>query len=342
MANQRGIVAGWDTANARPKGVTSAADMRASLQMIATHPGIVTEPGAATITLPSNAMRINWTAFTAVIRSTLGGWYTPRIEAGGIALSIGHGTYPRLDVVWVRQRDYQTNSSWPDSEVEVGVAQGTASATPSTPAVPTGALAVFTVLVPAGATTGSAIGLSNVTAAPRTAPAGGVITAASQAEMDALAAAAGAENGLNVWRSDTKALMRYDGAAWTRISPRKSLAGSALDGGLIAVGPGQTSMGSALTITCDGTEALVVVRANRIRLDGSGAGFVGVRLDGVSVGDERRVYSSWGAFSAHSPDWMWPISVTPGIHTVAVFVSTDTASENAIYLDGSGIICWNI
>lgn len=214
MANQRGIVAGWDATNSRPKGVTSAADMRASLQMIATHPGIMTEPGAATITLPSNAMRINWTAFTAVIRSTLGGWYTPRIEAGGIALSIGNVTYPRIDVVWVRQRDYQTNASWPDSEVEVGVAQGTASATPSTPAVPTGALAVFTVRVPAGATTGSAIGLANVTAAARTAPAGGIITAASQAEMDAIAAAAGAYNGLYVMRTDLGALTWWDGTRW--------------------------------------------------------------------------------------------------------------------------------
>lgn len=220
MANQRGIVAGWDATNSRPKGVTSAADMRASLQMIATHPGIMTEPGAATITLPSNAMRINWTAFTAVIRSTLGGWYTPRIDAGGIALSIGNATYARIDVVWVRQRDYQTNASWPDSEVEVGVAQGTASATPSTPAVPTGALAVFTVRVPAGATTGSAIGLANVTAAARTAPAGGIITAASQAEMDAIAAAAGADNGLYVWRSDAQALMRHDGTAWELVTPR--------------------------------------------------------------------------------------------------------------------------
>ena len=144
------------------------------------------------------------------------------------------------------------------------------------------------------------------------------------------------------WRSDTQALMRHDGAAWTRISPRKSLAGSALNGGQIAAGKGGTSVGSALTITCDGTEALVAVRANRLHIDGSGAGYVGVRLDGVSVGDERRVYSSWGAFSTYSPDWTWPIAVTPGTHTVAAFVSTDPASANAIYLEGSGIICWNI
>ena len=145
-----------------------------------------------------------------------------------------------------------------------------------------------------------------------------------------------------VYRSDLNALMVHDGATWTRISPRKSLAGSALDGAQLAAGVGGTTVGAALTITCDGTEALVAVRANRLRLDGSGAGYVGVRLDGVSVGDERRVYSSWGAFSTYSPDWTWPIAVTPGTHTVAAFVSADSASANAVYLDGSGIICWNI
>lgn len=217
MANQRGIVAGWDSVNSRPKGVTSAADLRASLQMIAARPGIAYESGAAAITLPSNAMRVNWMAFNAVIKSALGGWYTPRIDTGGIALALGHATYARIDVIWVRQRDYQTNASWPDSEVEVGVAQGTPSATPSTPAIPTDALAVFTVRVPSGATRGADITVGGVTRAPWVGAPGSVLTVSTAEELRAIQEAASVSDGTIIYRADTNELLVKNGARWVSI-----------------------------------------------------------------------------------------------------------------------------
>lgn len=168
------------------------------------------------------------------------------------------------------------------------------------------------------------------------------LTAASQAEMESIATTIGAKKGLCVWRSDLQALMRHDGAKWTRISPRKSLAGSAPNGSTMGAAPGATSTGVSATVTIDGTAALVVVRANRVTSTGNCAGYVGVQVDGVSVGDLRRVYSSWGAFASYSPEWVWPLTLTTGTHTVRALLQADAASANAIYLDGPGVICWNI
>lgn len=162
----RGIVAGWDEASGRPKGVVSAADLRAALSMIADRPGIAYQDRAADITLSATSMAISWTAFNAVIPSHGGGWYTPRVADGTQTLAIGDQTHPRIDIIWVRQLDYESDASHPDSQVEVGVTRGTPSATPAPPAPPAGALVAFTVTVPRGATRGVDIGASGVVRAP--------------------------------------------------------------------------------------------------------------------------------------------------------------------------------
>lgn len=177
MANQRGIVAGWDTANSRPKGVQTAADLRASLGGTAVSQGLMYEPGAATVSFSVSSMQMTWTAFTAVLKSSLGGWYMPRIDAGNIALPVGHATYGRWVTFWVKQWDYQTDATHPDSEVQTGLAQGTPSASPVKPTVPTGALACISVLIPKSAATSSDIPLANVELAPWTTPAGGNLPA---------------------------------------------------------------------------------------------------------------------------------------------------------------------
>ena len=167
----RSIVAGWDPDNSRPKGVATAKDIRASLAMVADRAGIAYGERDAQVTLPSSSMGIAWTGFNAVIPSPGGGWYTPRVQAGSVALQPGDATYPRQDIVYVRQWDYEISSTHPNSEVEIGVVSGTPSATPQLPAVPDGALVVFTVKVPKGATRGVDIGASGVTRAPWSYPA---------------------------------------------------------------------------------------------------------------------------------------------------------------------------
>lgn len=162
----RAIVAGWDTAQRRPKGVTSASDMRASLAMIADRPGIIYGERDAQITLSDTNMNLSFTGFNAAIPSRGGGWYTPRIADGSVTLQPGDSSFARVDVVWVRQHDYETDASHPDSEVEIGVTRGTPAASPAAPMIPSGALAVFTVTVPKGASRSGEIGLNGVVRAP--------------------------------------------------------------------------------------------------------------------------------------------------------------------------------
>lgn len=219
MANNRGIVSAWDTKNNRPKGVTTPADMRTSLASIARADGIMLEAGAATITRPSTSMSIRWTAFTAVIASPLGGWLCPRIGAGQITLQAGHATYDRIDVIWVRQWDYQVSGDHPDSEVEVGVTTGKPAATPAAPKAPSGALAVFTVRVPKGAVVGSDIPEANVTRCRWTTPVGGMLAAATQTEADALVAGVPASPEAPVFAVIDGLLSAWNGARWTVINP---------------------------------------------------------------------------------------------------------------------------
>lgn len=215
MANNRGIVSGWDAEHNRAKGVTSPAAMRTSLASIARAEGIMAEPGAATLTREAARMAISWTPFTAVIASPLGGWLCPRIERGSINLKVGDATYPRIDVIYVRQWDYQVAGDHPDSEVEVGVVSGTPSATPSTPATPTGALAVWTITVPKGAVLGTDIAASGIATCRRTTPVGGVLAAASQAEADALVKGVAATEAAPVHVAVGGVMRQWSGSSWS-------------------------------------------------------------------------------------------------------------------------------
>ena len=216
MANQRGIVSGWDMDAKRPKGVTTPGDMRASLGALSRSEGIVLEAGAADITRSTVAMSISWTAFTAVISSPLGGWLSPRIGAATQTLQPGDTTYPRKDIIWVRHHDYERDASHPDSEVEVGYTTGTPSAMPLDPSIPVGALAVFTIQVPRGAMRGSDISAALIRRARWTTPVGGVLTAPSDFDARNLVQGvrASADAPIYVWRSDLGALLVWDGLRW--------------------------------------------------------------------------------------------------------------------------------
>lgn len=174
MANQRGIVSGWDASKQVPKGVTAAADMRASLGAIATHEGMFYDPVWKPVRA-STSMTLTIPAFTMAVKSSLGGWLCPTIGQTTITLPTGHASYGRYATFWVRQWDYETNADHPDSEVETGLAQGTAASVPQKPSVPVGAVPAFHVLIPKGATSASDIPAENITPASWVTPVGGVI-----------------------------------------------------------------------------------------------------------------------------------------------------------------------
>ena len=214
ISTHRGIVSGWDARNARPKGVTTPADMRLSLASLARAEGIMLETGAAEVTRPSTRMAIAWSAFTAVISSPLGGWLCPRIEAGEVALAPGHTSYSRIDVVWVRHWDYELAGDHPDSEVEVGVSRGTPSSSPRVPSVPSGALAVLTVTVPRNAVTGADIPEDGIERCRWTTPVGGILTAADLTEATRFLSGVPASAENPVYVSVGGVLRAWDGTTW--------------------------------------------------------------------------------------------------------------------------------
>ena len=65
----------------------------------------------------------------------------------------------RIDVVYVKQNEARSPMSDSSDVPEFGVAKGTAAATPVAPSVPTGALALAQVLIPAGVSNTAAIGV---------------------------------------------------------------------------------------------------------------------------------------------------------------------------------------
>lgn len=93
----------------------------------------------------------------------------------------------RIDVVYAKQNDASSTVTSPDANNNpvLGVAQGTASATPVKPAIPVGALELATVLVPSGATNTGSVGVVIAQTAPFTAGPGGVVPFRVKADLDA-------------------------------------------------------------------------------------------------------------------------------------------------------------
>ncbi len=79
--------------------------------------------------------------------------YTQAYWPGGTTenpVSAGDATYPRIDVVYML-----ANTGTPDNRVHVAVASGTPASSPVKPSLPTGALEIMSMLMPAGATSTS-------------------------------------------------------------------------------------------------------------------------------------------------------------------------------------------
>lgn len=77
---------------------------------------------------------------------------------GTVATTANPSSSPRVDVVWVKANDAQQGDG--DNSVIAGVTQGTPSASPTAPAAPAGCTVLSEHLVPAGATSTSAVTLN--------------------------------------------------------------------------------------------------------------------------------------------------------------------------------------
>jgi hypothetical protein len=144
-----------------------------------------------------------------------GGVYLSPADVAMLNLSAGPASGSRIDVVWVRQNNFEAGDA--DSRVTYGVAAGTASSSPVAPAVPSGAMKIAQITVPTGASNAAActiqptFGGQNV-AAPS-------IVVATEAQLPAVGAYFGQ---LAVVLAVTVAgptfpiVERWNGAAWKR------------------------------------------------------------------------------------------------------------------------------
>jgi hypothetical protein len=205
-------------------GPTSAADARlADAGLIATHAagmavrtGILYGPGAATLvtgTASTAPMTVNVAAHHWVTtRGTADGVYRGAAETvRTVNIAAAPAANSRIDVVYVKQNDAASTVSPDGTTGDVyDVAQGTAAATPTKPAIPVGALELATLTIAAGATSTNGAGVTIANTARLTVARGARIPVRNQAERDALTG----YPGLEVWRLDSDAT-QIQGAAGT-------------------------------------------------------------------------------------------------------------------------------
>lgn len=119
------------------------------------------------------------------------------------------GSNSRIDVIWVRQHAVASDGG-PDADniFQIGVTQGTAAASPTVPAIPTGAMALTQAVMTSGSVSTNALAYTHVHG--WTASAGSPIPVRTQTERDALTG----YDGLTVYRIDNNVFETHDGTAW--------------------------------------------------------------------------------------------------------------------------------
>jgi len=187
MAVRRGIVQGYDSGLAQPKGVAGAIDVRQSVAALAQRTGVYWDREDPCTASGTATMDVDITSFRAAIESPLGGYYVVTLdEDDTVAIAASDSTNERWDIIYVNQEDYQVDGSQVDSEAVLEVATGTPALTPVDPDVPDGALALYRVEVPAGVTTTNAVGVVITSLFDYTAPVGTPIPVRTYTEMDAI------------------------------------------------------------------------------------------------------------------------------------------------------------
>lgn len=128
----------------------------------------------------------------------------------------------RWEIIWIRQRDLDNADA--DNNAVLGVTQGTASGSPTKPAIPAGALALAESLVLAGAanTASGSVTITNVAA--RVGLRGGIVTVANSTQRDLLTAYATSTSPIFVYRLDTGVIERHAGATWSPIADPAAIA----------------------------------------------------------------------------------------------------------------------
>jgi hypothetical protein len=200
-------------------GVTSPTDARLAVAGLlaagstagAARPGIMYGPGGPFGVTGTSTMAYSVAAGQGVVvRSASGGAYVGGNDgAVTVTTTASPPSGSRYDVIYLQFVDTELDGA--TSVGQLGVVQGTNSGSPTVPAVPTGAIAIATALVPSSASrTDTGVTITQV--APYTAARGGVVPFRSATEQSA----ATVYEGFPAYRLDTHKPLIYTGE-WAEI-----------------------------------------------------------------------------------------------------------------------------
>jgi len=219
MAVRRGIVQGYDSGLAQPKGVAGAIDVRQSVAALAQRSGVYWDRVDPCTASGTATMDVDITSFRAAIESPLGGYYVVTVdEDASVAIAASDSTNDRYDIIYVNQEDYQVDGALVDSEAVLEVATGTPALTPVDPDIPDGALALYRVEVPAGVTTTDAVGVVITPLFDYTAPVGAPLTVNLAADLADVVGPYGGMRALDKATGDTWKYVSGQWVVWERVA----------------------------------------------------------------------------------------------------------------------------
>jgi hypothetical protein len=146
--------------------VVQNADGSARTGILGYLPNLVTPNANMTVNVAAAGFVLSKSVVDGVTRPNNDGTVAVTVATAPIANS-------RIDVVWVKHFDSTTGDS--SSLPLFGVSQGTAAASPGKPGIPTGALELATVVIPANVTSLTASGVVVTNTARMTAMSGGIV-----------------------------------------------------------------------------------------------------------------------------------------------------------------------
>lgn len=216
-------------------------------------------PGSSTLLVTGRAdMKVDVADFRAV-QNRGGAIFLANDGVAQVTLDAAPASNKRIDLVYVFQ---QSTTLGDAADVPVfGVVKGTASATPSVPALPAGvstAIPLATVEIPAGATTTSSAGVVISQVFPWTAMAGGTVHVRNSVELAAWVPADGA-----------RAVNVADGRPYERVAG--AWVGRGVEVGTVSIPSlAAGAIGTSIDVTFAKSFAappVVTVRTNAVRLN---------------------------------------------------------------------------
>lgn len=131
-------------------------------------------------------MGVNVAQFNAALVQNGGPVFICNDGTATVTLAVAPPSNSRIDVIYVKQNESASPGTDADNLPYLAAITGTASASPVKPAIPSGALELATVTIPAGVVATNAGGVLIAQTAPFTTATGGVLTVRTQAELNAL------------------------------------------------------------------------------------------------------------------------------------------------------------